>query len=140
MTTTPAPRRPGSARQLFARTILLCEVLVVLFAALVCFGLRVAPTGVILGAAAGLGCLCLAAAALLRRGRLGEVLGWAAQVLLVAAGVAMTVAESFLGVMVVVAVIFLAIWVVAGRVGRRIDVERQERYEAELALHRAAEG
>lgn len=112
----------------------------VLFAALVCFGLRVAPTGVIVSGAAGLVVLCLAAAALLHRGRLGEVLGWATQVLLVAAGVVMTVAESFLGVMVVLAVVFLVMWVVAGRVGRRIDVERHERYEAELALHRTTQG
>lgn len=135
MSTTTAPRKPGSARALFARTILLCEIFVVLFAALVCFGLSVAPVGVIVAVAAWLVVVAAAAAGTLARGPVGFVLGWVLQVLLVVTGVAMTLLSSFLVVMVAVGLVFAVLWGVSLRIGARIDVERQERYAEEVALH-----
>ncbi|MDD9206563.1 DUF4233 domain-containing protein [Georgenia sp. 10Sc9-8] len=126
-----APRRPGSARRLFATTVLACEAFVVFFAALVAVGLQLAPPAAVLGAGGGLVLLCVLAAGLLRRGRTGYVLGTVVQVLLLAAGLAVPM-------MVVLGLVFGALWVVAWRTGGRIDVERTERYEAELARYRAA--
>lgn len=134
MSTTTAPRKPGSARALFARTILMCEIFVVLFAALVCFGLSVAPVGAIVAVGAWLIVLAGAAAGTLGRGPVGFALGWVLQALLVATGVAMTLLSPFLVVMVAVAVVFAVLWAVSLRIGARVDVERQERYAAELAL------
>ncbi len=109
---------------MFAATILSLEVGVVLFAALVLYGLRlVEPTVLLIGAAA-LG-LSLAIAAGLQGRPGGAVVGSVLQVPLPVVG--LLVGESML---VVVGLIFVVLWVVALRLGARIDRERAER-EAE---------
>ena len=130
---TPAPlRRPGSARQMFAMSVLVSEILVVLFATLVAHGLEVADRGLVWGVGGGAMLACAVAAGLLRRGRAGYVLGTAVQVLLIVSG--LVVATMF-----IIGGLFAVLWIVSLRVGGRIDSERQERYRAEVA-HRAAGG
>lgn len=130
-TTSAPPRRPGSARFLFGATMLVLEVFVVLFGALVAFGLRLVPTGPLVAGSLGLAALMVVATALLRRGSVGWVLGSVAQVLLLATALV-------LPAMVVPALVFGALWIASFVVGGRIDVERQERYAEELRLHREA--
>ncbi len=123
----PAPRRPGSARFLFGATMLVLEVFVVLFGALVVFGLKLVPTLPLVVASVVLAGLCVLATALLRRGEAGWIIGTVAQVLLIGSALV-------LPMMAIVGVIFAAMWVAAYIVGGRIDVERQERYRAEVEL------
>ncbi|GAA4286693.1 DUF4233 domain-containing protein [Georgenia daeguensis] len=130
---TPEPvRRPGSARHLFAMTVLVSELLVVLFATLVAHGLEVADRGLVWGVGGAAMVACAVAAGLLRRGRAGYVLGTAVQVLLIVSGLVVAT-------MYVIGGLFAILWVVSLRVGGRIDTEREERYQAEVA-HRAAAG
>lgn len=130
---TPEPvRRPGSARQMFAMTVLVSEIFVVLFATLVAHGLEVADRGLVWGVGGAAMLACVVAAGLLRRGRPGYVLGTAVQVLLILSG--LVVATMF-----IIGGIFAVLWAVSLRVGGRIDVERTERYRAEVA-HREAAG
>jgi len=124
-------RRPGSARQMFAVTVLMSEFFVVLFATLVAHGLQIADRGVVWGVGGAAMIACALATGLVRRGRAGYVLGTVVQVLLVVSGLA-------LPSMFVIGGIFVVLWVVSLRVGARIDKERQERYRAELA-HRAGQ-
>jgi hypothetical protein len=124
-------RRPGSARQMFAVTVLMSEFFVVLFATLVAHGLQIADRGVVWGVGGAAMLACAVATGLVRRGRAGYVLGTAVQVLLVVSGLA-------LPSMFVIGGIFAVLWIVSLRVGARIDAERQERYRAELA-HRAGQ-
>ncbi|PFG38514.1 uncharacterized protein DUF4233 [Georgenia soli] len=131
---TPAEqeiRRPGSARQMFAVTVLMSELFVVLFATLVAHGLQVADRGVVWGVGGAAMVACAVATALVRRGRAGYVLGTVVQVLLVVSGLV-------LPTMFVIGGIFAVLWIVSMRVGARIDAEREERYRAELA-HRAGQ-
>ncbi|KGM12845.1 DUF4233 domain-containing protein [Cellulomonas bogoriensis] len=119
-----APDAPGpvvhrSARRQFAGTILVLEAFVVLFATLVAFGLRVAPAGVVwlLG---GVLLVSLVLVAGLLRWPAGYVAGSALQVPVLAVGVAVPM-------MFVVGAVFVVLWVVALRLGARIDRERLER-------------
>jgi hypothetical protein len=131
---TPAPlRRPGSARQMFAMTVLVSEIFVVLFATLVAHGLEVADRGLVWAVGGAAMVACAVAAGLLRRGRAGYVLGTVVQVLLVLSGLAVPT-------MFIIGGIFAVLWIVSMRVGGRVDVERQERYRAELAHRAAADG
>lgn len=114
--TTASPR---SARRQFAATVLVLEAFVVGFAALVAFGLRVAPTGVVLGVGAGLG-LALVACAGLLRSRAGYVFGSVLQFGVLAIGFAVPM-------MFLAGGVFVVLWVVALRLGGRIDRERAER-------------
>nr|KEP22837.1 hypothetical protein DA06_15520 [Georgenia sp. SUBG003] len=114
---------------MFAVTVLMSEFFVVLFATLVAHGLDVADRGVVWGVGGAAMLACAVATALVRRGRAGYVLGTAVQVLLVLSGLVVPT-------MFVIGGIFVVLWIVSMRVGARIDVERQERYRAELA-HRA---
>jgi len=116
MDTTAAPR---SAKRQFAATILVLEAFVVGFAALVAFGLRLAPSGVVWGAGAGLGVALLVTAGLLRT-RAGYVLGSVLQVPVLVIGL-------LVPMMFVVGGIFVLLWVVALRLGGRIDRERAAR-------------
>lgn len=123
----PPPRKPGSARFLFGATILILEVFVILFGALVIFGLDLVPTVPLLVASLVLAGLCVAATGLLRKGDVGWILGTVAQVLLIVSGLV-------LPMMTLVGIIFAALWVAAYVLGSRIDVERQERFHAEVEL------
>lgn len=113
-----APRQ-RSARRQFTATILVLEALVVGFAALVAHGLRVGEPGVVWGLAGALALsLVLAAGVVGRPG--GYVVGSVLQVPILAAGL-------LVPMMWVVGGIFVALWVVALRLGGRIDRERRER-------------
>ena len=124
-TAAPAAPTQRSAQVVFCTTVLALEAFVVFFAALVGIGLDLADPALVwtIGGAGAL--VCLVVAGLVRR-RIGLILGSVIQVLLIAAGVV-------IGMMYVIGVIFAIIWIVALRLGRRIDVERAERAEAERA-------
>jgi hypothetical protein len=112
---------PRSARRQFAATILVLEAFVVGFAALVAFGLRAAEPAVVWGFGGGLVLsLVLAAGVLGRPG--GYVVGSVLQVVVLAVGVVVPM-------MWVVGGVFVILWVVALRLGGRIDRERTERSE-----------
>jgi hypothetical protein len=117
---------------MFAMTVLVSEVLVVLFATLVAHGLEVADRGLVWGVGGAAMLACAVAAGLLRSGRAGYVLGTGVQALLIVSGLVVAT-------MYVIGGLFAVLWVVSLRVGRRIDTERQERYHAEVA-HRTAGG
>lgn len=93
-------------------------------AALVAYGLRTPQTNVaaIWTVTAILALLCLLALGLMRR-RPGPWLGTAVQVLLVASGFVVTM-------MFVIGAVFFTLWVVALRLGGRIDDERRARVAA----------
>lgn len=113
----PRPRRP--ARRTLAASVLVLEAFLVFFAALVAYGLRLADPAAVWATAGGLILATVLAAGLLRRG-VGYVVGSAVQVWLVALGVVMPA-------MFVLGGIFALLWVVALRLGGRIDRERTER-------------
>jgi len=69
--------------------------------------------------------LLVTAAGLLRT-RAGYLLGWVAQLALLAVSVTVPT-------MLVLTGVFVVMWVVAQRVGGRVDRERRERHAAELA-------
>ena len=123
-------RRKRSAKRTFASTTLTLEALVILFATLVAYGLRVAPPGVLWLAGGG-----LALALLLLSGMLGRpggyLAGSVAQVPVAASGfvlLASPVPGSGFGatILFVIAAIFIALWVISLRLGGRIDRERAE--------------
>jgi hypothetical protein len=113
----PPARRQRPARHTLAASVLTLEAFVVFFAALVAFGLRLAGPGAIWATAAGLVAVIVVSAALLRRG-IGYALGSAVQVWLIALGVV-------LPAMFVLGALFAVLWVVALRLGGRIDRERE---------------
>lgn len=117
---TGRPQR--SARRTFAATVLASEALVVVFAALVAYGLRLAEPGAIALVAGGLALSAVLAAGLLRSAA-GYVLGTAVQVWLVATGLVVPA-------MYVLGGLFAVLWVVGLRLGARIDRERAERQVA----------
>ncbi len=115
-------RAQRSARLVFCTTVLALEAFVVLFASLVAFGLDLAEPAVVwtVGGIAAVVFLLLAG---LVRYRAGLVLGSVMQVALIASGLVIPM-------MFFVGGIFAVIWIVALRLGRRIDVERAERAHA----------
>ncbi|MGC0250971.1 DUF4233 domain-containing protein [Pseudactinotalea sp. Z1748] len=123
--TAPGERPRRSARVIFCTTVLTLEAFVVLFATLVGIGLDLGEPALVwaVGGVSALACLVLAG---LARHRIGRILGSVMQGLLIASGL-------IIPMMVVVGIIFAVIWVVALRLGRRIDVERAECDEAERA-------
>lgn len=125
MTEPHPPRPPRSARRTFAATVLVLEVLVVFFAALVAYGLRLADPAAIAVAAGGVAVLAILAVGLLRTW-IGYVLGSALQVWILATGLV-------LPAMYVLGGLFALLWVVGLRLGTRIDRERAERWAAEKA-------
>ncbi|MDO5727374.1 MAG: DUF4233 domain-containing protein [Bowdeniella nasicola] len=131
-TAPAAPRRPRSARRLFCLVLLILEAFVGLFLALVLAGLALtsSPVAWVIGALVGGGALLGAA---LVRNRVGIFLGWAVQIALIATG-------YWIGDMYVLGLIFLALWVASLRLGRRIDVEREQRYHLEIAHWRQHTG
>jgi hypothetical protein len=120
--TVPAPvRRKRPARRQLASSVLLLEAFLVLFATLAAYGLAAASR-----TAFSAGTVWLAGVALMvvlvvlsrtvtRPG--GYVAGSVAQALVLAAGFAVPM-------MIVVGVVFVILWVVALRLGGRIDRER----------------
>jgi hypothetical protein len=125
----PAGRRRSAKRQLAATTLAL-ESLVVLFATLVAYGLRVAPPGVLWLAGGGLALVLMLLSGML--GRPGAyVAGTVVQVPVLASGLvllAAPVAGAGFGAVIlfVIAAIFVVMWVMSLRVGGRIDRERAE--------------
>lgn len=112
--------RPArSARRQFAATMLVLEACVVLFAALVAYGLEVAEPRAVWLLGGGLALSLLLAAGLLRQPG-GYVVGSVLQVAVVAGGL-------LVPLMFVVGGIFAALWIVSMRLGARIDRERAER-------------
>lgn len=101
-------------------TVLVSEILCFYFALLVGFGLKPVPFGWSVAAAAVLTVLSVLAIVLLPRKagaqRPGIMLGWIVQVLILASGIVMPA-------MIVIAVLFGAMWGVAVYWGRRIDRE-----------------
>lgn len=120
------PRRQRSARHQFAATMLTLEAFVVLFATLVVHGLGIAPPSVVWPVGLSLAAAFLVVAGLLRWPG-GYAAGSVLQVLMVAGGVAI---EPMRDVMVVLGVVFVALWVASLRLGARIDRERAERAAA----------
>ena len=109
-------RRPRKARTVtatLAAMMLATELLVVVLVSLALLGLRTLPPPVALGGGGALIVLIAVAAALSSR-RIGIVLGWIAQVVLLA-----TFRLDF--AVGVVGLIFAAIWTYSMIVGRRID-------------------
>ncbi|WP_413450662.1 DUF4233 domain-containing protein [Georgenia phoenicis] len=121
------PRR--SARALFTATLLLSEALVVLFAGLVAYGLRLVPVPALLGGGAALAVWAVVAGALVRRGTVGYVLGSLLQLALIATGFVVPMMFGIGGV-------FAVLWLVSLRVGGQIDAERVEREDAEREYER----
>lgn len=112
-----------SARRQFAATTLALEAIVVAFAALVAFGLRAAGPAVVWGLGGALVLSLLLAAGGLRRPG-GYVVGSVLQVAVLAGGLVVPM-------MWLVGGIFVVLWVMALRLGGRIDRERVERAQAE---------
>lgn len=108
-----------SARRQFCATILSLEAFVVVFATLVAHGLRVAPVSAVWAVGGALAVALLLVAGMLRWPG-GYVAGSVLQVALVATGVVVPM-------MFVVGAVFVVLWVVALRLGGRIDRERRER-------------
>jgi len=124
-TTTPiGVGRVRSARRQFTATMLVLEAFVVLFATLVAHGLRAAPAGSVwaLGGALAVS-LVLAAGVQGRPG--GLVVGSVLQVPVLLGGLLLPPAAA--PAMVVVGVVFVALWIASLRLGGRIDRERAER-------------
>jgi hypothetical protein len=110
-----------SARRQFTATILGLEVFVVLFAALVAFGLRLVEPGPLVVGAGALGLSLVLAAGLQGRSG-GVVVGSALQVPLPLAGVWLA-----MPILVGIGLLFVVLWVVGVRLGTRIDRERAAR-------------
>jgi len=125
------PRR--SARNLFALTTLVLEAFVVLFAALVAYGLQLVAPALLVAISTGIALLALTAAGLVRRGTIGYALGWVVQALLIAAGFVVPM-------MFAVGGIFALLWFASLRIGAQIDTERVAREEAEEAYAAAQAG
>jgi len=126
MTETRSARPPRSARRMFAATVLVLEVLVIFFASLVAYGLRLADPASIAVAAGGVAVLVFLAVGLLRTW-IGYVLGSVLQVWVLATGLVVPA-------MYVLGGLFAVLWVVGLRLGTRIDRERAERWAAEQGL------
>ncbi len=109
-------RRKRPARIVLGQTMLLLEAFVVLFAALVAYGLRAAPAAAVWAVGGGLAALLLVLAGL-QRSRWGSVAGTAAQVPVIACGFVVPMMFGVGG-------LFAVLWVATLRLGLRIDAER----------------
>lgn len=109
-------RRKAPAKRQFTSTVLLLEAFIVLFATLVAFGLRVAPPSTVWAAG---GALMLVLVVLSRLvGKPGSYVAGSVVQVIVLAG-AFVIPQ-----MLVIGLVFLAMWVTALRLGGRIDRER----------------
>ena len=109
-------RRKAPARRQFASTVLLLEAFLVLFATLVAFGLRVEEP-VTVWVTGGVLMVVLIVLSRLVGQPGGYVAGSVVQVMVLA--VALVIPQ-----MIVIGLVFLAMWVTALRLGGRIDRER----------------
>lgn len=107
------PRRARTVTATLAAMMLATELLVVLLVSLALLGLGTLPAAVALGGGGALVVLIAVAAALSSR-RIGIVLGWIAQIVLLS-----TFALDF--AVGLVGLIFAGIWTYSMIVGRRID-------------------
>ncbi|WP_223404478.1 DUF4233 domain-containing protein [Occultella gossypii] len=121
----PARRPQRSARLIFCLTVLSLEVFVVFFATLVAFGLELSEPGVtwVVG---GVGMLLCIVAAYLQKYPIALVAGYVVQALLLLSGI-------LVPMMLVIGIVFAAIWVTGVWLGGKIDAERLERLRAERA-------
>jgi len=131
---SPRPRPARSARALFTSTLLFSEALVVLFAGLVVYGLRLTSVPTLLVGGGVLALWAVVSGALVRRGVVGYVLGSMLQLALVATGIVVPA-------MFVIGALFAILWLVSLRGGGQIDAERvvREREEREYQA-RAGDG
>ena len=125
----PAKRR-RSARHTFAATVLVLEGFVVFFATLVAYGVRAAPPGVVFAVGGSLALVLVLLSGMLSRPG-GYLAGTVVQGFVLAGGVVLFAAPvrsaTFVaGTTLVVGVIFAVLWVIALRLGGRIDRERAE--------------
>lgn len=126
--------RRRSARRTFAATVLMLEAFVVFFATLVAFGLRVAPTGVVWAVGGTLSLVLVLLSGMLRRPG-AYLAGSIVQGVILAGGIVLLAAParaaSFAaGTAIFVGILFIALWVVALRLGGRIDREKAQWDEA----------
>ena len=113
-----AVRRKRPAKPQFTQTILVLEAVLVFFATLVAYGLRLAPTATIWWVGGGLALLLILLSGFVSRPG-GYVAGSVAQVLVLAGG-------FWVPMMFVIGAIFVVLWAVALRLGGRIDREKAE--------------
>jgi hypothetical protein len=106
-----------------AATTLTFEAMVVFFAGLVAKELSSLSTGAALGLSGGIAVACLVTAGLLRF-RVGYVIGSVLQVAVIGFG-------FWVPTMFFLGVVFAVLWVVALRVGRRLEREAAERAAAQ---------
>ena len=116
-----AVRRKRPAKPQFTQTVLVLEAGVVFFATLVAYGLRLAEPAAVWWVGGTLSVTLIVLSGLMTRPG-GYVAGTVVQVLVLAVG-------FFVPMMFVVGGIFVVLWVVALRLGGRIDRERAE-YDA----------
>jgi Protein of unknown function (DUF4233) len=109
----------GRTRRSFCASVLGLEVFVVWFALLAAVPLTDLPIGPVVGVGAVLAVACAVTAGLLRY-RWAFVVGSALQVALVLSGLVVPL-MFFLGA------VFLVLWIVAWRVGGRLDAEKAAR-------------
>lgn len=113
---TDPPRRKAPAKRQFASTILLLEAFLVLFATLVAFGLRVADPALVWAAGGVLMVVLVVLSRLV--GQPGSYVAGSVVQLVVLAG-ALVIPQ-----MIILGIVFCAMWVAALRLGGRIDRER----------------
>ena len=119
---SPARRPARSYRRLLALLVLVAEALVVGFATLVAKDLADVSQTQALTAGAALALLCLVAAGLLRS-RLGYLLGWLVQVLLIASAL-------WVPLMLFLGLGFAALWVAVLVQGSKADARTARRERA----------
>lgn len=103
-----------------AATILSMEALVVLLAVPVAINLSDVSSGAAWAVAGAVAVLCVVAAATVRRGRAGYVVGHAAQVLAIGAGFVVPAMFALGG-------IFALLWVVLLRIGPEVEAAQEAR-------------
>ena len=115
---TVPPRRKAPAKRQFAATVLMLEAFLVLFATLVAFGLRVAEPTIVWVVGGALMVVLVMLSRLV--GQPGSYVAGS-----VAQGVVL--AGAFvIPLLLVIGLVFVAMWVTALRLGGRIDRERAE--------------
>ncbi|HEY8282658.1 MAG TPA: DUF4233 domain-containing protein [Leifsonia sp.] len=117
------PRRERTVRELLGSIVLGFEVVIVFLGSLVLYGLHALPAGLALGGGAALIVLMIVAVGLLRS-PVGIVLGWLAQLVVVAAGF---LVPAFF----IVGAVFTAIWTYCMIAGARIDRAKDAAHAAE---------